>query len=358
MHRYINHIVLAALLVIAGITSASVIKEGKQGKSIEFYTNESGTTTKKAEITPEGALRVDKIESLDGLGTPPGQVPVGGMVAVMPTLHANAWQPGATGEIKDGFMRADGHAITAQNVTDGSLFPESTILPNMVDKFTRGAATSGSSAGSNSITPTGTNSGSAFTGNAATRSDWFKNQSISATNPPHFHSEGSGTGLTVDDTTHTHTVNKSSWNGDQQLHNHQTSTAADAFVLSSGGTAYAPGGASGQGFPMSGYYTSSESVAWNSALVGTSNPSGFTNGISGTIGLYNGGVDGNIAQQISFNGNNDNMIEWAAIDNVGTPGVDEGSYTPSGSISQPAFTGDSQTNMPEYNTVVWVIRVK
>ena len=72
----------------------------------------------------------------------PGQVPLGGMIAVMPTMHANAWQPPATGAIKDGFMRADGATVSAQNVTDGSQFPAGTQLPNMVSAFPRGATTS------------------------------------------------------------------------------------------------------------------------------------------------------------------------------------------------------------------------
>ena len=72
----------------------------------------------------------------------PGQVPLGGMIAVMPTMHANAWQPPATGAIKDGFMRADGATVSAQNVTDGSQFPAGTVLPNMVSAFPRGATTS------------------------------------------------------------------------------------------------------------------------------------------------------------------------------------------------------------------------
>lgn len=69
-------------------------------------------------------------------------VPIGGMVAVMPSIDAAAWQPPASGAIKDGFMRADGHQITAANVTAGSLIPAGVYLPNMVSMVARGGTTS------------------------------------------------------------------------------------------------------------------------------------------------------------------------------------------------------------------------
>lgn len=79
----------------------------------------------------------------------PGAVPIGGMVAVMPSTHANAWQPPTSGEIKDGFMRADGATIDATDVSNGSLFPAGTVLPNMKEKYPRGNITSGSTGGAN-----------------------------------------------------------------------------------------------------------------------------------------------------------------------------------------------------------------
>jgi hypothetical protein len=106
-------------------------------------------------------------------------VPVGGMVAVMPSTHANAWQPPASGAIKDGFMRADGATISAQNVTDGSVFPQGTVLPNMVGSFPKGATTTGTATAaqklvasnipqvSTTYTPAGTNAASSISGTAA-----------------------------------------------------------------------------------------------------------------------------------------------------------------------------------------------
>lgn len=99
-------------------------------------------------VQVQGELRADKVTVTSG--SAPGSVPIGGMVAVMPTMQAtDTWQPPATGAIKDGFMRADGHTITAQNVTDGSLLRVGTVLPNMVQKYPRGNTTSGTTGGAN-----------------------------------------------------------------------------------------------------------------------------------------------------------------------------------------------------------------
>ena len=198
MKRYLPFAFMAFILS-SDIALSAIIKETKQGKSIEFYTNETGTVEKKAEITPGGQLRINEVQDLAGTGTPPGMVPIGGMVAVMPNTHANTWQPPATGVIKDGFMRANGHTITSQNVIDGSLIPEGTALPNMVDRFARGATTSNTQLGSDSVTPSGTVSQPSFAGDAESRSTWFKSQGISATTKGHYHSmSGDGTTLDVD----------------------------------------------------------------------------------------------------------------------------------------------------------------
>lgn len=87
------------------------------------------------------------VESVVG----PGAVPIGGMVAISPAIDSNAWQPPATGEIKDGFMRADGVLITAQHKAQGVKFAVGTTLPNMVAKYPRGNTTSGAVNGSNTV---------------------------------------------------------------------------------------------------------------------------------------------------------------------------------------------------------------
>lgn len=106
--------------------------------------------------------------------TGPGSVPIGGMVAIMPTTHANAWQPPASGAIKDGFMRADGSTVpTCADCT----IPAGTVLPNMVGNFAKGTATTSGTAAtaqklvlanipriSTPYTPVGTNAASGVSG--------------------------------------------------------------------------------------------------------------------------------------------------------------------------------------------------
>jgi hypothetical protein len=59
-----------------------------------------------------------------------------------------------------------------------------------------------------------------------------------------------------------------------------------------------------------------------------------THTVTGTVGLVTGGQNGNAAFGAS------------------------GTNTPSGSVSQPSFTGTSGNNEPAYLEVVYVIRVK
>jgi len=84
-------------------------------------------------------VRVNSIGGISGVGPTLGGVPVGGVVAVVPNLHANLWQPPATGVVKDGFMRADGNSVPG-GCTDCKI-PPLTTLPNMVGKYVKGGTT-------------------------------------------------------------------------------------------------------------------------------------------------------------------------------------------------------------------------
>ena len=298
MKRNLFRVFLSALLITSGASQGAVIKESKQGQSIEFYTNESGTVAKSAELTPGGTLKVNEVTDLAGTGTPPGMIPIGGMVAVMPGV-TGAWQPPATTVVKDGFMRADG-----ATVADAASPMNGQVLPNMVNSFARGATTSSITpvGGSDSSTPTGTNTGSAFNGDAINKSTWLGSSAISATRANHTH------GLT-------------------------SAGAALSFV--SGHTLHYWRGTNSQSFQAT-TYSNNSTAATASTVTKTS-----------TVDLL-GSTDGQSNSTITFNGNNDNMADWSS----------GGTYTPTGTMTQPTFTGDSQTNMPVYNNVVWVIRVK
>jgi hypothetical protein len=75
----------------------------------------------------QAGIRTDSIQGLSTM-SPPGMVPLGGMIAVMPNVDTvNSWQPPASGVIKDGFMRADGAVVPSGQ---GSPLQGKT-LPNM-----------------------------------------------------------------------------------------------------------------------------------------------------------------------------------------------------------------------------------
>lgn len=84
----------------------------------------------------------------------PGSVPIGGMMAVMPATHANAWQPPADcTTIKDGFMRTStnaGVACVVPTCADCAI-PAGTTLPNMWQTYPRGGATTSNTGSSNTV---------------------------------------------------------------------------------------------------------------------------------------------------------------------------------------------------------------
>jgi len=170
-------------------------------------------------VTIAKPVRVSSLTDLAGTGKPAGILPLGGLIPIMPNTNAGAWQPPATGVIKDGFMRANGHVITAQNVTDGSLIPAGTALPDMVTKHIKGGAISSSGGGSNTVTlatnqiPTMT-LGSVATGTAsANHSHGFTHGHTTGdvdtnhyhSDYGHAHSATTSGGAQAGFTTHTHT---------------------------------------------------------------------------------------------------------------------------------------------------------
>lgn len=94
-------------------------------------------------IQIQNNLLVDKVVAADGVSPVPGWVPIGGMIAVMPSTNANAWQPDSGCAIKDGFVRAGdstGATCVVPTCSDCGI-PAGTALPNMAGRFLRGPAT-------------------------------------------------------------------------------------------------------------------------------------------------------------------------------------------------------------------------
>jgi len=220
-------------------------------------------------------LQVDKIVNLAGTSGAPGMVPIGGMVAVMPNTHANAWQPPATGVIKDGFMRADGAVVPA---CSDCVIPAGATLPNMVSRFPKGSTTSGTTAGS------------------ATKNL-----------PAHYHGFGSGTSMTAaGQTLGTSNVSLSSGTAVSPGSEHQhavvpaeNTTGGSVLWLSS----WSGGGSGASTVNIMGY--TQVDGAHTHGVSGTTNigHSHGSSSVSGTVGLGSGsgGCDGNSGSSCSIN---------------------------------------------------------
>lgn len=86
---------------------------------------------------------------LGASNTPIPSVPIGGVLGVFSNLPGT-WQPPVSGAIKDGFMRADGAQVPASCTK--CKIPAGTVLPDLTDRVLRGSTTSGTNAGSDSVT--------------------------------------------------------------------------------------------------------------------------------------------------------------------------------------------------------------
>ena len=169
-------------------------------------------------VKMESPLRAGAIKNMDGSGPAPGGVPVGGVVAVVPNLHANLWQPPVSGAVKDGFMRADGQPVPGSCTT--CKIPVGTVLPNMVGKYLKGgASTSGTirthanvqlaASNINPITTSPTTTGQLTAGGVATTHTHTSNHSHTVNNTTTTHTHPFSHGHTVSlntDSGHSHEI--------------------------------------------------------------------------------------------------------------------------------------------------------
>jgi hypothetical protein len=211
-------------------------------------------------------LRVDNITNLAGTSGAPGMVPIGGMVAVMPNTHANAWQPPATGVIKDGFMRADGAVVPT---CADCVIPAGTTMPNMVSRFPKGSTTSGTTAGS------------------ATKNL-----------PGHYHSNGSGTNAqtSVDVTGGTASLTGTTTFA-AHPHTHSVVVNFSSAYITSNGYKYTEGDTIASNPPGTSNNNLSASVGISSVPASRTG----SNSVTGNFGLVTGGCDGNSGASCSIN---------------------------------------------------------
>jgi len=289
-------IFIPVLLVIATIAFAAKKADIEKAK-IEGWLSSASTplTAAKGVISDTGFVG-------------PGSVPIGGMVAVMPNTHANAWQPPAScTTVKDGFVRAgySGSPCTVPIGCTDCIIPGGTALPNMntadlgigrtTGAYMKGADTSGGTGGANS-------------------------QATNVIVGPH---------------------------ADVQVppHNHNT------FELNAAGQTYSGNGTVQSDGPGSVYkdiyfesYTGGGATGWgifsSSDRVSGTFPRDGTNGYS---------VRASISHSHDLS---------AVSGTVGNQTGSNGDYTMSVSVSAHSVSNNPVNNEPAYVQVVWVIRVK
>ena len=292
-------IFIPVLLVIATIAFAAKKADIEKAK-IEGWLSSASTplTAAKGVISDTGFVG-------------PGSVPIGGMVAVMPNTHANAWQPPAScTTVKDGFVRAgySGSPCTVPIGCTDCIIPGGTALPNMntadlgigrtTGAYMKGADTSGGTGGANS-------------------------QATNVIVGPH---------------------------ADVQVppHNHNT-FALNAAGQGGGGTTTTGDGDHSHS-PVVGVYVGAGSYV-NGGLALNANP------------VSN---DANAIWQASFGAHSahghtvpDHTHALSAVSGtVGNQTGSNGDYTMSVSVSAHSVSNNPVNNEPAYVQVVWVIRVK
>lgn len=278
-----------------------------------------------------------------------GSVPIGGMVAVTPNTHANAWQPPADcSTIKDGFMRTSTAAGVACNVPACSdcIIPTGTTLPNMYQKYARGGGTSGSTGGANTqasnvavATQPAINNHSftqpsahAITQPAINNHTFTQPSAHSITIPGHYHSMSTGSTLSASTTnsTHAHT-SASNWS-------------------------YLAVNKPGSGAAAQGSYYAQDTV------VNTGPDGSHSHIITGSLGLVTGGSNGDAGfspSSISNNHSGGGVDGHSLSQNVALTNNHSGGGVDGHSLSQNVtLTNNTVNNEPSYLEVVWVIRVK
>jgi hypothetical protein len=251
-------------------------------------------------------LGIDRVEfGPDKLG---GLIPVGTVLGFFNHLSGSHAVP-ASGLVLDGFMRCDGAAIPGGQKLSGA-------TPNLSDqRFLQGnTSSSGTLQGANFLTPTGTVSQPIFSGDAALRTDWFTTSTYSP-------SGSIGGSQNID---HTHSM---------QGHGHSFSTSIDPTSY----YGYGPQ-ASTQGAPPGVDFSISirHSHAGN-----TGGPSTASTGSMSASTSVAG-------SSFSFSGTGINPRSQFG---------NSGSYTPTGTVSQPTFSGNAVDTRPKYLDCVYLIRV-
>jgi len=295
----------------------------------------------------------------------PGINPVGSLIAILnasPITGGGYTIPPSGTVDSNGLMYCNGVAIPAGNTLTGS-------APNLTDgRYLRGSTVSGSTGGSNTFTPAGTNTASNVPALGLNFSGSSTSYTVSV--PAHYHGIGTGAALsaagqtlgssaialasgsaagqsytggsgTMDaNTTHSHTIN-----GGIVGTNMGSGTWSGYSVVMIGGVRVLTIGEAGLTGTNAPNINHSHTINHTHAASGVTGTTDIAHThapsvVTGTIGLVTGGQNGNLAFSAS------------------------GSNTPSGTITGTAtaaaqtFAGTSANNEPQYLNVRYLIRVK
>lgn len=276
-----------------------------------------------------------------------GSVPIGGMVAVTPNTHANAWQPPADcSTIKDGFMRtstAAGVACTVPACSD-CIIPAGTTLPNMYQKYARGGGTSGSTGGANtqaSNVAVGNHTALALSNHTALSLNNHTALSLNAhaitqpafNIPGHYH--GMSTGSTL----------SASTSNSPHYHNLKVTGSGDNYTM---------------WHRIGNYNSASSDSVTETGFSATQTDGSHSHVISGSLGLVTGGSNGDSAFSAT------RTTDVALTNNHSfSQNIDAHSFSQnitahsfSQNIDGHSVTNNVVNNEPSYIEVVWVIRVK
>jgi len=245
----------------------------------------------------------------------PGTVPIGCMLASMPNIDAvNAWQPPASGVIKDGFMRADGTVITASHISQGCKLALNTALPNMIQRYPRGNTTSGATDGANTQASNVTLSSHSIT------QPTLSNHTLVAGNIPQVSTAYTPAGsVSV-------SGNKNQLNSDQQSHTHWVPSVNQSVYGSQANYDYVAVGSPGNSGTNPNTISLGSTVSWNSVNFSASGS------LSGT------------ATTITVGSLSPSSITHSLSTNVG--------------VSDHTVINNAVNNEPAYIETIWVIRVK
>jgi len=344
-----NHhkILIAAFVCFVAVTLYAASRTLQGDRIIE--------TTSGVGVTVDGVLLKDGNATIGTAGittanitsanitntlTGPGVVPVGTMLAVVPTFNANSWQPPATGVIKDGYMRADGGTVPA---CADCIIPAGSVLPDMRTKYPKGGSTSGTAGGANTVTiassnlPTHTHGYSTTTGTEGSHTHAYSTTSGSGTS----HTHGDGTYASASGAV-TGTIG-----GSDGTHVHGDTGHAHSQYSDEGKSVQEVTAGQGPAIPWNsgGIAMFTQSTGTGYAVI---NSTGSGHGHTFSLSYASNDVSGISGAEASH------THDVSGTSNTGTLH----SHSVSGTTDNGGFADTAMNNEPAYMEVVWVIRIK